>query len=494
MSGYAYEIHKIINNPTSTTGFNPALNSTGTRMIIGDGQLPDFSTGITPPSNGMFKVYDIKHDSRRHIRSFTQLGPAMTGSDLEGLGNSVGMDSTGNLIIASSNKTIFNIYEYNQLNNSWNILFSPGENHGISGDFFVGGFRYDSQFRYIITAALFPDINGDVTTRLLCYQRVGPAAWSQPFYTYTQDFLDMFIRIRGLSSSDILAEPDITGPVIAQLQVGDAPNHVVVSVIALKSTEAVPRGNITMYNNSDDYQQIAIGINKAATRICITFFKDNQVQGQIFTWDSNIEDWVPQILIQLDPVLPFEYPLPYVYLSDEMSAGNPEYVAKLCLSMNYSISADPIYGIYEYNSDSGEYEQKVSFSEKLTAVAGNNPLPMGFLGSYVSDDFNTIVTSFVGPDDNPSSGPPFGPAYYATTPAPGITNVGDIMSEGISLALFIKSTNVNTPTIPNPSIIPPDTAAPAPTTGTGISTTAKTILASSIAAAAIIIFLLVIFM
>jgi hypothetical protein len=131
-----------------------------------------------------------------------------------------------------------------------------------------------------------------------------------------------------------------------------------------------------------------------------------------------------------------------------------EYVAKLCLSMNYSISNDPIYGVYEYNTSTGLYEQEVSFSEKLTAVAGNNPLPMGFLGSFVSDDFNTIASSFVGPDQDPNNGPPFGPAYYPTTPAPGITNVDDIMSEGISLALFINATNVTPPTpqppTPNP--------------------------------------------
>jgi hypothetical protein len=373
------------------------------------------------------------------------------GSDLESLGSSVGINSVGNLIIASSNKTIFNIYKYNLTTNTWDVIFSPGENHGIPGIFFVGGFRYDSEFRYIITAALFPDLMGDVTTQLLCYKRTGPTTWSMPAYTTEQNFLDMFIRIRGLSLSDVSAKPDITGPVIAQLQKGDADNHGLVSIIALKETEAVPYGSITTYDNSDDYVQIAIGINKKADRLAITYFKDNLIQGQIYKWDSNIQNWVTQILVQLNPVLPFAYPLSYIYLSDKMKG---EYVAKLCLSMNYSISNDPIYGVYEYNTSTGLYEQEVSFSEKLTAVAGNNPLPMGFLGSFVSDDFNTIASSFVGPDQDPNNGPPFGPAYYPTTPAPGITNVDDIMSEGISLALFINATNVTPPTpqppTPNP--------------------------------------------
>lgn len=471
MSGYTYQIHKILNNPTSTTGFNPAFNKSGTRLIIGDGQLPDFTTGITPSADGMFKVYRIMHDSRRHIQSFSQLGPTMTGSDLEGLGNNVGINSAGTLIIASSNKTIFNIYKYNLSSNTWNIVFSPGENHGIPGIFFVGGFRYDSQFRYIITAALFPGIGGDVTTQLLCYQRTGPNTWSIPTYTTEQNFLDMFIRIRGLSLSDISAKPDITGPVIAQLQKGDSDSHTVVSIIALKETEAVPYGSITTYDNSDDYQQLTIGINKKADRLAITYFKNDLVEAQIYKWDSNINNWAPLILISLTPTLPFSYALSYIYLSDKMTG---EYPAKFCLSMNYSISADPIYGVYGYNTTSGTYEQEVSFSDKLIAIAGDNPLPLGFLGSYVSDDFTTIATSFVGPDQDNSSGPPFGPAYYPTTPAPGITNVGDIMSEGISLALFINATNT-TPSTPSPPTPTPEPPTPAPSPG--LSTIAKTLIA-----------------
>lgn len=459
MSEYSYQIHKILNNPTSTTGFNPALNKYGTRLIVGDGQLPDFNTGNTPSADGMFKVYRISHDPRRHIRSFSQLGPTMIGSDLEGLGNSVGINSTGNLIIASSNKTIFNIYKYNTVTGSWDIVFSPGENHGIAGNFFIGGFRYDSNFRYIITAALFPDING-VTTKLLCYKLTGPNIWTRPAYTNEQDFIDLFIQIRGLSCSDILSQPDITGPVVAQLQKGDSDNHVVVSVIAIKETEAVPYGSITTYDNSDDYIQTSVGINKKADRLGVTYFKDNMVQAQIYKWDSNIENWVTQNLIQLNPVLPFAYPLSYIYLSDEMSG---EYVSKFCLSMNYSIASDPIYGIYKYNTDTEAYEQEVSFGDKLIALAGDNPLPMGFLGSYVSDDFNTIATSFVGPDPDPQNNPPFGPANYPTTPAPGISNVGDIMSQGISLALFINATNKFPP---EPTPKPPQ----APSKGLSTST------------------------
>lgn len=456
MSEYSYKIHKILNNPILTTGFNPALNKDGTRLIIGDGQLPDFSNGITPPANGTFKVYKIKHDPMRHIKQFSQLGPTMVGSDLESLGNNVGMDSTGDLIIASTIRNLFNIYKYNSLSDTWDIIFSP-QPGSIMGnditDFSVGGFRYDSQFRFIITAILYLDINNETATRLICFKRDTPNGftWSSPDYTNEQNFIDMFLKIRGLSCSDVYAQPDIAGPVIVHAQQGDAQNHITLNIVGLTDTTAITYGNITTYDNSDDYLQISAGINKKANRLVVSYFKDDLVQGQIYKWDTTIGNWVTQHLIRLTPVLPFSFPLSYVYLSDKMKG---DMVSKICLSMNYSISADPIYGVYEYNTMTGVYDQKVSFSDKLIAVAGDNPLLMGFLGSYVSDDFNTIATSFVGPDPDPQNGLPFGPANYPTTPAPGISDIGDIMSEGISLALFINSTNSGPAPPPDPTPTP----------------------------------------
>lgn len=486
---YSYEIHKIINNPLSTNGFNAALSANGSRIILGDTMLPAFFTGSIDTQPGSFKVYDIIYDSRKHIFQMNQVGDVVTGDTDENLAAGVVITDDGSMVAVSSNTEIFKIYKFNIVTKIWDVYYTPGPDHGLGSGLNISGLRATSDFRHIITANV--DNNTGMTS-LLYYRRTTATsnAWEMPAYAMTTPFLERFNAIRGLVMSDAILVENYNGPIIIHVQQVPMQNNAVIISTRLAENNFFDYGYFPEYSPSDmTIQALAVGITQNADHAVVTYIKNSKINVDMYVWDFDTY-WYFVHKFEIIPddinTIQFSYP----YLNNESSGDLP---SKLCLSMNYGLSNDSIFGVYDINytvQDSYSLTQSVSFAEKLTALASNNPLPLGLLGSMPSRDFSVIATPFMGPDpdSDPNTNPNYSTVYYFTTPAPNVTNVGVIDSHGIGIALFVYAQNAPRPL--SPPRIPDTPTLNETTTPAGVSTGVRILVGAGVLAVIGLIFFL----
>jgi hypothetical protein len=449
---YTYEIHKIINNPDENFGYQPCLDSLGETMIVGDQILPDFSNGNPRTSSGSAKVYQLKYDSYMHLKSMNQMGSTLVGTTDENLGKMVSINRNGRLVCLSSDTHLFKIFSYNLNSADWELLYTPGTSHAPPTGQNVGGFRVDSELNYIVIA--FVDYsNGNTTIRF--YRRNGNT-WTQPAYTLHQNFQDRFGSIRGLWMSDAKTVDDYPTPIVVHIESIPPPGqseNLVYHITALKENSFDEYGTITTYDSNGDYGSLASTISKDGSHIAISYYNntDNKVYATFYSANSaSTPVWTLDHTMSFTPQPGFTMPLSTVRLSNSLTGNLPE---RFCLSAAYGLSTDSMYGIYQYNSETNVYDQKSSFTEKISELAGGLPVINGFVDAAISDDLDVVATTFIGMNENNS--PPLGPIHHASVPQPGVhaSGVGNFENEGMGLVVFVRSSP--TPDPPDPAPLDP---------------------------------------
>lgn len=466
---YSYQIHRIFNNSTSSAGYNVSLNRDGSRMIVGKNLLPEYLTGSLGSYNSSFQVYAVDYDSRKNIRLVRSLGETVNGGDVENFAAGVDISDDGTLVMSTSNDNIFRIYKFNSGQNRWESLFTPGVNHGVTDVSNIAGTIGDSDFSNIIAASVD---NGTNITKLIYYRRESLNVWSRPAYSNGNDFIDRFNMIRGLVLSNPVSTIQGTGPVALHIQ-AVSPTNVSIFSTLLGENDFYTHGTFPAYDNFDGAFGIAVGITPNGQNVAVTRTDNNSVYIDMYKWDS--DDWVF--------VVGFEIPIPdangalnYIYMTDARIGELPQ---RFCLSMNFGLSNDSIYGVYKINFDGNVYtpEQEVSFHNKLLDLTDGEPISLAPFGAFPSTDLSVVAVTFMGPDpDNDlNTSPRYSAIQYRTYPSNGIKNVGNIDSAGISFALFVNASDEQPPRhniFVNPT--PPAlTAAPA-VTGTGSAATVVT--------------------
>lgn len=471
---YSYQIHRIFNNPTSSAGYNVSLNRDGSRMIVSKNLLPAYLTGSSDTYNGSFQVYAVDYDSRKNIRLVRSIGETVHDDDVDNFAAGIDMTDDGTLVMSTSNDNIFRIYKFNSGQNRWDSLFTPGLDHGVTNVSNVAGIRGDSDFSNIITASVD---NETGITKLIYYRRESLNVWSRPAYSNGNDFIDRFNGIRGLVISDPVSTIQGTGPVALHIQ-AVSPTNVSIFSTLLGENDFYTHGTFPAYDNFDAAFGIAVGITPNGQNVAVTRTDNNSVYIDMYKWDS--DDWFS--------VASFEIPIPdangalnYIYMTDARIGELPQ---RFCLSMNFGLSNDSIYGVYKINFDGNVYtpEQEVSFHNKLLDLTDGEPVSLAPFGTFPSTDLSVVAVTFMGPDpdDNPNTNPPYSAIQYRTYPSNGIKNVGNIDTAGVGFALFVNASDELPPrhnifVNPTPPAPTPPAAAPAAASAATVVTQAAVV-------------------
>lgn len=431
-----YQVNRILNNTSSANIFTAGVNSDGSRIIVADTLLPDLSAGTPTPQTGSFKVYDVKYNSDMHISSMIQVGQTIVGATDESLGIGVGISGDGSMVLATSNTEVFKVYSYNRATSTWDVMFAAGETSNLGSPVNILGIRYDANFENILTANVSPEGN----TTLVYHVKQG-STWVCPDFSVDPLLLERYSRIRGLWTSD--------NSVIVHFQATTPETSFVRLLITKLNTDSFSDyGSITEFASdidTNEYKGIQATINRQGTHIGVSYYKDNKVHLKIYAVDVDLNwNMVKKFSFALDTpnaerssAVVFDDSI----VSDGTSVGIP---GKMMIAVTNSFSSDKFYGIYtnSYNPVTHEYStsQDVSFGRCLDSLVGNTAELLSFAGT-ISKNFKLVLSAFTGPvpESDSEPRPLFGPAHYQSFPAEGITNVGDFNSDGISLALFVKS-------------------------------------------------------
>lgn len=435
----SYELHKILNNPTTSTVWESSFNEDGTTLVIGETVIGNTSFP------GSFYAYSISYSPEGQIVSIAPKGSLITGSSNEKLGRVVGINTTGDQIVISSDVSLFKIYSYSS--NAWNQIFDTGVTVSPTPTYQL---VYDSEFRYIV---------GNSGTDVFFYRYDG-STWTIPVNTLSPDIQNLLVDLVSFDISDSNVIAPITDPIFI---VSSTDGRIRLVDLTIGSTVTFPE--ITKYYNDNDYLVTRVGINRAGTHVAVSYIYNLTYFVDVFRLNATV--WDLQNTFSFGTVAGFAGVIDVTFGGTLVENRIKTFSFDIYppSGLINAVSNQTVYGIYEYNGTG--YSQTLSFITKLQA-AGASDANIGAKVMAMSYDFKR------------SSIPFFTTTVMNAISTQGITGIGGFNMAGQSLAIFSNSNAVGIGDIVEigddgeaiESTVPPVVVVPTPTT---ISTFQRTV-------------------